>query len=87
MVTPTMIKTEATDMGTAVIEWMASKFSWCSGYSPTGFRKGLDLIINKKADDNRVHRLHPILLFDIEAKNHNKIYIEQSWNEQKTACG
>ena len=71
-VTPAMIKTEAEDDYLAQIGWHASNFPWTTGYSPERFRKGLDLLIHKKPNDNRVHRLRPILLFDLEANMHNK---------------
>eukprot|EP00957_Ditylum_brightwellii_P201642 15326568-Ditylum_brightwellii.AAC.2 len=56
----------------AQVSWQASNFPWLSGYSPDRYRKGLDLLIHKKPDNNRVNRLRPILLFDLEANMHNK---------------
>eukprot|EP00957_Ditylum_brightwellii_P136721 10426141-Ditylum_brightwellii.AAC.1 len=42
------------------------------GYLPIRFRQDTDLLIHKKANDNRVSKLRPILLFNIEANMHNK---------------
>eukprot|EP00957_Ditylum_brightwellii_P094726 7213784-Ditylum_brightwellii.AAC.1 len=67
-----MIKAEASDTYLAQVGWQASNFPWCTGYSPDRFLRGLDLLIHKKPNDNRVHRLWPILLFDLEANMHNK---------------
>lgn len=71
-VTPAMVKAEATDPELAHQNWMSSNYVWCSGYSPDRFRTALDLLIHKKPGDNRVHRLRPIMLFDIECNIHNK---------------
>ena len=71
-VTPAMIKTECLDPYIANTNWNASNFPWCTGYSPRRYRTGLDLLIHKRANDNRVDRLRPILLFDLEANMHNK---------------
>eukprot|EP00957_Ditylum_brightwellii_P117234 8941121-Ditylum_brightwellii.AAC.1 len=67
-----MIKTEQEDPYLAHMGWMASNVPWCTGYSPQRSREGLDLLIHKKPNDNRVTKLHPILLIDIEANMHNK---------------
>eukprot|EP00957_Ditylum_brightwellii_P042457 3215157-Ditylum_brightwellii.AAC.1 len=37
-VSPTMVKTEVKDTLLAKINWQASNFPWCSGYSPCSFR-------------------------------------------------
>ena len=47
IVTPVMVKTQATGMETSEILWMASNFTWFSGYYPALFREGLYLIIHK----------------------------------------
>eukprot|EP00957_Ditylum_brightwellii_P154339 11745028-Ditylum_brightwellii.AAC.1 len=72
MVTPGMIKTDLEDKYISQVNWHASNVPWCSGYSPKRFRKGLDLLIHKRHNDNRVSKLCPILLFDIKANMHNK---------------
>eukprot|EP00957_Ditylum_brightwellii_P070301 5340783-Ditylum_brightwellii.AAC.1 len=41
-----------------LIPVMASNFTWCTGYSPTRFRKGADLLIHKGANNNWVSKLH-----------------------------
>eukprot|EP00957_Ditylum_brightwellii_P046767 3549019-Ditylum_brightwellii.AAC.1 len=53
MVTPAMIKTEVDDPYIANINWKASNFTWCTSYSPKQYRGGLDLLINKRSNDNR----------------------------------
>eukprot|EP00957_Ditylum_brightwellii_P078893 5998482-Ditylum_brightwellii.AAC.1 len=67
-----MIKTECLDPYIVNTNWNASNFSWCTGYSPRRYRTVLDLLIHKQANNNRVDRLRPILLFDLEANIHNK---------------
>eukprot|EP00957_Ditylum_brightwellii_P097932 7458650-Ditylum_brightwellii.AAC.1 len=53
MVTPAMIKTEILDPYLADINWRASNFTWCTGYSPKRYREGLDLLIYKRSNDNQ----------------------------------
>eukprot|EP00957_Ditylum_brightwellii_P021422 1616084-Ditylum_brightwellii.AAC.1 len=72
MVTPAMIKTEVNDPYIANINGKASNFIWCTGYSPKLYREGLNLLIHNRSNNNRVSKLRPILLFDIEANMHNK---------------
>eukprot|EP00957_Ditylum_brightwellii_P072280 5494305-Ditylum_brightwellii.AAC.1 len=67
-----MIKTECLDPYIANTNWNSSNFLWCTGYSPRRYRTGLDLLIHKWSNDNRVDRLRPILLLDLEANMHNK---------------
>eukprot|EP00957_Ditylum_brightwellii_P163953 12482729-Ditylum_brightwellii.AAC.1 len=70
--TPAMIKTEALDPYISQVNWQSSNFPWRTGYSPDCFCHGLDLLIHKNPDNNRLHHLQPILLFDLEANMHNK---------------
>lgn len=71
-VTPAMVKAEVQDPELLSVNWMASNYTWCSGYSPERFRQGLDLPFHKTPGDIRAHRLRPIKLFDIEGNMHNK---------------
>eukprot|EP00957_Ditylum_brightwellii_P016060 1210174-Ditylum_brightwellii.AAC.1 len=72
MVTPDVVETEVNGSYIANINWKASNFTWCTGYSPKQYREGLDLLIHKRSNNSRVSKLRPILLFDIEANMHNK---------------
>eukprot|EP00957_Ditylum_brightwellii_P116243 8866967-Ditylum_brightwellii.AAC.1 len=71
-ITPAMVKTEAEDLILGRTAWHFSNFIWCSGHSPTRFKMGLDLLIHKKAKDNWLDGLCPILLFDIKCNMHSK---------------
>eukprot|EP00957_Ditylum_brightwellii_P159509 12141955-Ditylum_brightwellii.AAC.2 len=62
-----MMKTECLDPYIDNTNWNASNCLWCTGYSPRRYRSGLNLLIHKQSNDNRVDRLRPILLFDLEA--------------------
>ena len=77
VVTPTMIKTDIMDPKLAEIGWRRFKFPWYTVYSPSRYRKVLDLLIHKDPNDFRPQRLRPILLFGIEANLHNKHLIQK----------
>ena len=67
-----MVKTEALDPELSEIGWRRFNFPWCTGYSPKRYKNGIYLIIHKDPNDCGPHRLHPILLFDVESNIHNK---------------
>eukprot|EP00957_Ditylum_brightwellii_P190845 14529952-Ditylum_brightwellii.AAC.1 len=67
-----MVTTKVQDDKLAQIGWMASNFVWCLGYVPNSYRGGLDLLIHKNPINHHVHRLRPILLFNIVANMHIK---------------
>eukprot|EP00957_Ditylum_brightwellii_P198834 15155650-Ditylum_brightwellii.AAC.1 len=73
-----MIKTELEDKYISQVNWHASNIPWCTGHSLKRFCKGLDLLIHKRHNDNRVSKLRPILLFNIEANMHNKCSGEEA---------
>eukprot|EP00957_Ditylum_brightwellii_P096743 7368025-Ditylum_brightwellii.AAC.1 len=81
-----MVKTEATDPLLARVNWQASNFPWCSGYSPIRFRHGLDLLIHKRLNSNCIDSLRPNFLFDIEANMHNKRLGKDAMNRAEN-CG
>ena len=67
-----MIKTEIMDPDLAEIVWSKFNFPWCTGYSPSSYRKLLDLMIHKDKNDFRPQHLYHILLFYIEPILHYK---------------
>ena len=67
-----MEKTDALDLELAEIVWQRFNLPWCMGYSLKCYQRGLDLLITKEPNDFRPHRLHTILLFDIETNMQNK---------------
>eukprot|EP00957_Ditylum_brightwellii_P047340 3596844-Ditylum_brightwellii.AAC.1 len=85
-VSPAMIKIELSNPILADVNWKASNFPWCTGYSPSRFRSGLDLLIHKRNNENRVNKLRPILLFGIEANMHNKMLSKDAMRRAE-ACG
>ena len=71
-VTPVMIKTEVPDPELAEIGWQYFNLPWHTGYLTNTYIQGLDIVIHKEPDDFRLHRLRPILLFNIDANMYNK---------------
>ena len=55
----------------AEIGWIRFNLTWCTGYPPSRYRKGLDFLIHRYPSDFWPQSLHPILLFYIEANLHN----------------
>ena len=45
---------------------------YITGYSPLRWQRGVDVLIPKKAGDDRVDHLRPILLFEVDANQNNK---------------
>ena len=66
-----MIKTDIMESYPAEIVWRGFNFPWCTGFSTSHYRKGLDLFIHREPNEFQPQHLLPILLFNIEANLKN----------------
>ena len=70
--TPAMFRVECEDEELVQAGYLSAHFPWLTGYSPELWRKGIDLLIQKKLGSFLASGLRPILLFDVDCNMHNK---------------
>jgi hypothetical protein len=50
-----------------------ANYPYGTGYSPERWRNGVDILIPKKVFDMKVESLRPILLFEVDCNQNNKL--------------